>query len=945
MIRARNLSKKYDGNKNNTLSNISFDLPDTGLVYFIGKSGAGKSTLMNLIGLMDEKYEGSLIVNGEELRQLDERKKDDYRFRTVSFAFQSYQAEDWETVRDNLLKALSITTLTARQKEERIRDGLRKVGLLDKESTIFKNLSGGEKKRISLVRALIRDCPILLLDEPLSNLNPALRKNITATLEEESRRRLVIVITHEKDEIPANSFVHELVNGNLHLIKSGRHRENVPATFSYQRKEFRGKVIIKPLLSLLKAKKEFLLIVLFSLMISLFSITFSFQLSSSVSRALAKSMSSYMDENSLVISKKDSTITDNGFSSVDYATLAKMKNRHKDEIISISTFYTSSLDAIFTDNQALELKFNKKTLPMEKFSLDHFLSYRMPEELPGKTIYGKSGNLEEEELILAMKEDQIKALYMMLFDSMASSIDEKTMEKLGNQLKGNIVELRLQANKSEWGYFHDYSFRIVGFLVDEKNYIVSPSDTFSEHFVLDIMHFEQTGEEEKSNPDKPWTLKKLDGFRLYPYREATFLKSFLEEEANNGYTLKMVREENYFSVDEKETHNHIAIIKDYLPKINLSEINHFIEKNSDLISSVSYSSPVYTYTASGYISGFAKPFFFSKYKEKLNQIEDDSAYSDKNLGSFQGSLIKEIPGVIKGDLLSSMNHDSSLSFITLNNSGIKASYGKNPKSHDEIGISKKMAEELFHSSSNALNKTLYTLTLDETVKANGKYKNHFTPGELKISGIYDSDRYAIYQDSLFPLCYSFSYGQLKPEETRIEQVIMKVDIEKHSTDYYLSLIRKYGDYEGSFPMYLMIQEIKKTLNSLSVLFLSFSILSLFSAASLLGLSLFLIISKDRKEIGILLSLGYSKKEIVRFYLSFSLFIGLVGFLLSMLLSLFAEKILSNTLNDLLSTYTFDIGPFLISFLVAIILSGSVGFLLSKRIRNFSVKDAFDASRQ
>ena len=942
MIKVRNLCKKYMGSQAETLSNISFDLPDTGMIYFIGKSGAGKSTLMNLIGLVDEEYEGSLIVNGKELKELSRQEKTDYRFNEVSFVFQSYHAEDKESVKDNLLKALSITSLSRKEKETRIKEALRKVDLSKKENSLFKNLSGGEKKRISLVRALIKDCPIFLADEPLSNLNPSLRKTITSILEEESKRRLVIIITHEKDEIPSVASIYEIRNGKTFLVRQARQKERKPDKPSYGRKKFKGPSFYHQLFSLMKAKREFFVIVLFSLMISLFSIAFSFQLSSSVSTALRKSMESYMDENSFVISRNDSSLTGTEFVNPDYATLNRIRSRHRDKIISISPFYTTSLDSIFTDNQTIELKFNRKTLPLEKISLDSFLEYKMPEELPEKIIYGKAEGLEEEELILSLTEDQIYALYVILFDSRISQLNEETLEKLGKQLKGNIVELRLQANKAEWGYYHDYSFRIVGFVEDKKNYIISPWETFSEHFVIDIMHFEQVGENDDIDEKKPWTLRKRDGFRLFPGTEADFLKDFLFDGANDGYTLQMMKSSHHFIQDEKETHNHVAVVKDYLPKIHLSELSKFLNDNQDVISSVSYSSPIYTYTASGYISGFAKPFFFSKYKEKLNQIEDESRYSDKNLGSFQGSLIEEIPGVIKADLLSSMNQETSLSFITLNNNEIRPYYGKAPRKYDEIGISRKMAEELFHSASSAIGKTLHTLTLDETTKSNGRYQNHFTSGEITISGIYDNDRIAIYQDSLFPLCYSFSNGQLKSEETRIEQAIIKVDLNKHSTEEYRSFIRRYGDYDGSFPMYMMIQEIKKTLNRLSFLFLSFSILALISATALLGLSLYLILDKDRKEIGIMLSLGYSMEEIVHFYVVFSLAIGIIGYLLSLFLSLFAEKVLSNTLSNILASYTLDIGPFIISFLVAIILSGSIGLLLSMRIRNYSVKDAFDS---
>lgn len=942
MIQISNLSKKYKNNSTYTLKNINVTFPDTGLIYLIGKSGSGKSTLVNLIALFDEEYEGQIIVNHKELKSFNEEEKTKYRFHEVSYVFQSYHAEDKETVKENLYRALDITSLSKKEKNERINKYLKAVDLFEKKNKIFKTLSGGEKKRTSLIRALIKDCPILLVDEPLSNLNSSLRKKITSILVAESKNRLVIIITHEKEEIEKYGSIYELINGELKRIKEERFPFKKVRKEEYQRITFSKRPFLRQLFSTLKAKREYLILTLFSLMIGLFAISFSLQLSSSVSLSIEKSMASYMDENCLVISKKDQSISDTKFKNPDYASLERIKRNHEDKIISISTFYTTSMNDIFHDNQALEINFNHKTLNIEQLSLNSFIEYHMVEEVITTSIYGKKEDLSDDELILSLKENELKALYVMLFDTNISLITEEVLEKMAKQMNSNIIQLRLLANKSEWGYYHDYSFRIVGISNSQNNFIIHSSPTFSNYFVTDVMHFEEIDDDKTIDEKKPWTLKKLEGYRLFPYRAGDFLKDFLLDEEAKNFTLKMMKNESYYVSDELETHNHVAVLIDYLPKIHLDEMTRFALDYPSLIENINYSSPVYTYTASGYISGFAKPFFFSKYKEKLNQIEDSSTYMDKDLGSFQGSLIDEIPGVIKADLLSSMNLETKFSFISLNNRDIKPYYGKTPTNFHEIGISKKMAEELFHSSTNALNKDLCTLTLDSTNKSNGKYKNHFTQGKVRITGIYDNDNIAIYQDSLFPLCYSFDYGVLQADEARIQQAVLKVDLNKFSTEKYESLIKRYGDYDGSFPMYMMIQEIKKTLSKLSKLFLSFSLFSLISAASLLSLSLYLIISKDKKEIAIMLSLGYSKKEIVYFYFIFALLIGIIGFILSLFLSLFAEKVMAKTLVDLLKEYVFNVEPFIISFLTSLLITGTIGFVLAYKTKKFSVKDAFDS---
>lgn len=139
----------------------------------------------------------------------------------------------------------------------------------------------------------------------------------------------------------------------------------------------------------------------------------------------------------------------------------------------------------------------------------------------------------------------------------------------------------------------------------------------------------------------------------------------------------------------------------------------------------------------------------------------------------------------------------------------------------------------------------------------------------------------------------------------------------------------------------MVKEIKNTLSNLSLLFLLFAVISLLISVGLWILSLTLIIERERKNIAILLTLGYEKKEISYFYLCFSLFLGMIAFAFSLLLSLFAEKTLQDTLMDMMGQYHFSLLPFLISLSCVLILSFSIGFSLRLKLRDIRPKEAFE----
>ena len=940
MIKINNLTKRYKGNTEDTLTNINTSFDEVGLYYLIGTSGCGKSTLLSIIGGIDYEYDGDIIVNNKSLKEMSEIEKANYRFKTVSFAFQDNKSNEKESVKDSILKPLKIEKINIKEKIKILDYYLKEVELLDKKNEKIMNLSGGERKRVSLVRALIKDTPILLCDEPLSSLNPELRIKITNLLYEESKKRLVIIITHEKDEIPNDSNIYILENKNIKEIRKIENKNKI-STRNKERIKYSGSNFFSDIFKGIQQKSEFLVITLFSLAISLFAISFSFLLSNGVKTSLSSSLSKYMSDNCMVIESRETKFEEENYQTSDYSFLSLLKRNYPDEVADISSFYLENLDDIFENNQRMTMTKENRTIVLKKLSLNSFMEYQTINELSkDKEIFGKKENLNYDEFILGVDNDSIASIYFLLFNKTIPSINDDIINEIIKETENIKLGVRIQCQKSEWNYNLDHSLTMVGIVFTSRISIIHTASDFNEHFLKDDLHFKDYFEDEEEIERTPIEIKKCIGIRLFPDKCASFLHNFLFDENANKYTLKPLTNETYYLKDNKLTHNRFAVYKDYLSKINPNEILSFVKNNRDKVDSISYSTPVFTFTASGYISGFTKPFFFSKYKEKLNEIQDNYLHTSLNLGQFQGSLINVPDGVIKADLLSS-SEENGLKYYSLDQSNIKPSLGTEPKSYDEIGISSKLATYLYDSPNYALDQPLQVLTLIKTItNSNGTYENQFDEGKLKITSIYDSDDYSIYQDSLFPLCYSFANSELGINDIRINEAIVKVDINNFDKSYYEKEIKKYGDYKVSFPMLSMMEEIKSTMSNLSNLFMLFAILALILASTLLGLSLYLILERDKKEIGILLSLGFEKKEINNYYLWFSLTIGFIAYVFSIIITLFAEKILKNTLTDMLSVYNFSLIPYMISFFVYFVVTLFIGILLSFKIKNFSPKDAF-----
>ncbi len=939
MIETRNLSKTYPGNEKATLQGIDLHLEAPGLYFLVGKSGAGKSTFLSIVGGMDFDYEGSVRVDGVELRSLTEKEREDYRFENVAFVFQDGKAEEEETLFQNLLKALDITTLDPEEKKERIDAVLSRLGLFARRNTPFKTLSGGEQKRIALARALIRDCPILLLDEPMASLDRTMRERISKLLMAESRRRLVLVITHEEKEIPKEAFVLSLVDGRIYLRKKGASWKSKILAPGYGRKKFKGLSFLRSLLLSLKTRRGFLVLAMTSLIVSLFSISFSFLLSGSVKEAMAASLSRFMDKGAMVVECTEEETTATGYEIVGYRELQQIERAFPEDVLAVSPFYLSSLNALFQDSQSIRLSYQSRFLEVRALSLDSFLTHRLVQECgQAEEIAIDTKEMTNEEIILCLDEENLLSLYLMLFREEATyGITAEVLDAIRRKVWYQGLTLEIQADMGEWSYHLDHSYEVVDVLFAESVFVVSPHPDFNEHFVSQTMQFVEVMEGETST--LPWQVTKTYGLRLFPLRGGDFLRSFLRTKAFDSYTIGMLRENGYYQEKEEETHNHVQVYKDYLPRVSIAEMEAFLAENGKHVKGISYSSPVYTYTASGFISGFQKPFFFSRDKEKLNAIMDQAYRMEENLGAFQGSLIEVEEGVIKADLLSAMDEDG-LRFRSLDHLERRPTHGRRPASIREIALSSAMARSLFGDISRAIGESLHCLTLDRTVADGSGYRNVFSEGVLTICGIYEDEEKAIYHESLFPLCYAFAHTSLGPDELRITQAILDVDLETTDAESFLDRIEAKGNYRASFPMLSMTEEIASLLDGLSFLFLGFALFSLLTASFLLFLSLYLIVSKDRKTIGILLSLGYAKKEIGLYYAAMIFLVGFLSFLGSLVLSLLAERTIRRTLTGMLTSYGMDFLPYLISMLTMSLTCLILSLVLYLSIKKLSPKAAF-----
>ncbi len=203
MIEARNISKSY-GKKNNIMTavnGINLKLPDTKTIAIVGKSGSGKSTLLHLIGGLDRPTTGEVIILKHNLTKLNKKEMDKYRSQDLGFVFQSFFVEPNQTCYQNVALPLEINKVPASQRKQRILNALAQVDLVGKEKNKARTLSGGEKQRLAIARAIVTEPKIILADEPTGNLDSATGDKVIDLLFNlhKSNGTALVIVTHDLD--------------------------------------------------------------------------------------------------------------------------------------------------------------------------------------------------------------------------------------------------------------------------------------------------------------------------------------------------------------------------------------------------------------------------------------------------------------------------------------------------------------------------------------------------------------------------------------------------------------------------------------------------------------------------------------------------------------------------------------------------------------------------
>ncbi len=202
MIELSHISKTYrlGSLEVSALKPVNLTIHRGDFVAIMGPSGSGKSTLMNIMGCLDIPTTGTYSLDGEEVQSLSEEELSGVRNRKIGFVFQSFNLLGRQTVLKNVELPMMYGGIARKERSERARELLRKVGLSDRMTHRPIELSGGQKQRVAIARALTMNPSILLADEPTGNLDSRSSIEIMGLFEQiNAEGATVILVTHEPD--------------------------------------------------------------------------------------------------------------------------------------------------------------------------------------------------------------------------------------------------------------------------------------------------------------------------------------------------------------------------------------------------------------------------------------------------------------------------------------------------------------------------------------------------------------------------------------------------------------------------------------------------------------------------------------------------------------------------------------------------------------------------
>ncbi|GAB0171290.1 ABC transporter ATP-binding protein [Lysinibacillus sp. CTST325] len=217
LVSAKNVTKIYNKNQLPGLNKVSFDIQSGEFVGIMGASGSGKTTLLNILSTIDTPTEGEILIDGVDLKTLNDNKSADFRKNHLGFIFQEYFLLDSLSVKENIAVPLTLLHKSPKEIDTTIDNLAKRFGIYEQLSKYPSQLSGGQKQRVAAARAIAKQPSILFADEPTGALDSHSATELLQKLREvnEELHTTILMVTHDAYAASFSSRILLFKDGNI----------------------------------------------------------------------------------------------------------------------------------------------------------------------------------------------------------------------------------------------------------------------------------------------------------------------------------------------------------------------------------------------------------------------------------------------------------------------------------------------------------------------------------------------------------------------------------------------------------------------------------------------------------------------------------------------------------------------------------------------------------
>ena len=932
MIKITNLTKRYDTRV--VLNNINYEFPKRGISVIYGASGSGKTTLLNCIaGLIS--FSGSIQVNHHNIENLNDNDLSQLRLSTYGFIFQDFKLFESETVISNLLFPLeTLFSMKKEQKLRKCRDLLTLVGLQGKEKQIVNKLSGGEKQRIAIARALINDPSIILADEPTGALDEQNSKEIMNIIKKISLKALVIIVSHDQELTKkyADEII-EMDNGRITSITKQSKKQsnnNHLSVLNNGIPNSKGRIpdsfLVNHTFHTMKQKKLRTGLCYTMTSLGLIGIGLAFALSSTIADNIKQAYKEIVDDNSIIVSLKDKNSSVLGRYAANSYEVNDIRNTYKEYISDVGVTYYCNFEKFFKDRNNLAMIKGYKYCEIPGFSARHINEFEWIEDIDTTIYPNPIASLEDDEIVISLN---YSALRDLCFDLQI----ERTVTSLSEYIESHDLQVFFDLRNDDWEYSDEQLLTVKGFILDNNLKIFHSNHLWNEYMFEERMRF-PTNDAITTKDNEPWVMKKLYYLKTKENRDK-LLNLLLNEKEMEKYIFE-IADENYYPwlyYDKKiEDRNRILVFTNTLAHIPNYHIDYFMKNDSNLSVPIIGNDSGYLIHPETLMMGFAKTMYFSKNEDQIYQIVDKATSKNKD-GFFEEELPK---GVLSGNYAKSLQN--GVQFGVIDEKSLQK--GAIPESLNEIVVSEAFMKEC---DIQEIGETIFITTpRKEVVTNNGGLISDYVIVPLKVVGVVSSNKNMIYHSKNWTtLFYQCKIG-ISAFDLQTTSMVFPLK-ESKQINKSIELFKKgFPDYNVINPLSDINDSVDTVCFYITIVLIIFSFVATLISVLLLTLCNYLYILEGRKEIALARCLGINKKESKKFLYYHSLIQCFVSFAVaSVELFLFSVAANFEVGNALSMSFHFSFNP--IAFLPMLVLSLSIALIssaiMSGRINSINPIDA------